>query len=497
MRDYKKGLETGNEQLQKRIEDASRCFDLSEIPYLIRIEKSKQAAIFLKEVIDRVILLDFDKIPDDPNVTRWRLKDTEIVISKVESGDHAGEFLFSKETTFRTEEFYNKVKHLPYLHGSDHGAGYREPWLQSKIPRWAQEQVIGLAKWQWLGLLGAIFLGLVIKLLGETVVILGKKIISSKPESLKYQILASIDKPFGLLLASITWYICAHFLKIKGVAAAVILSLIQIVGSIAVIWASYRLTDILSHLLSKIAARTESDLDDQLVPLVSRSLRVFVIIIGVLATIQNLGFNVMSLIAGLGLGGLAFALAAKDTAANLFGSIMIILDRPFKVGDWIVAGKVEGTVEDIGFRSTRLRTFYSSQISIPNAMLANLSIDNMGRREYRRVVTNLGVTYNTSTTNMKKFVEGIKQIIKEHPNTRKDYFHVVFKDYGSSSLDVMVYFFLSVPDWTEELLQKEVIFMKIYELAEKLGISFAFPSQSLYIESVPEALRIEPKGSVD
>lgn len=484
--DYKKGLKTGDRKLLQRIDDAVRCFDLSEIPYLIRSEKAKQAAIFLKETIDRVIVIDFSKIPDDPETVRWRLKDTEIIIAKMESGDRAGEFLFSKETTFRAEEFYNKVKDLPYLKGSGQGAGYKEPWLQKVIPDWAQDELAGMAKWQWLGLLAAIFLGLFVKVIAESILMMIHRVSKLEDDTVRMQILRCLDKPAGLLLAVFVWYTSIHFLEIKGTPAAIILSGIQIVGSIAVIWGSYRMTDVLSEVLGRLADKTESDLDDQLVPLVSRSLRIFVVIIGVLATIQNLGFNVMSLLAGLGLGGLAFALAAKDTAANVFGSIMIILDRPFKIGDWIKAGSVEGTVEDIGFRSTRIRTFYSSQISIPNASLANLSIDNMGRRDYRRIYTTLGVTYDTTTEQMRKFIGGIKQIIADNEYTRKDYYHVVFKGYGASSLEVMVYFFLSVPDWTEELKQKEKIFLEIFEMAESLGVSFAFPTQTLHIESLPD-----------
>ena len=134
--------------------------------------------------------------------------------------------------------------------------------------------------------------------------------------------------------------------------------------------------------------------------------------LGILIVLQNMGVNVFSLLAGLGLGGLAFALAAKDTAANLFGSIMILTDRPFKIGDWVKMDGVEGTVEEIGFRSTRVRTFYNSLITIPNATIANVQIDNLGVRQYRRTTATLGVTYDTSMEKMNQFVEGIRKIIE-------------------------------------------------------------------------------------
>ena len=228
-------------------------------------------------------------------------------------------------------------------------------------------------------------------------------------------------------------------------------------------------------ILNRSQKKTESTLDDHLAPLITKALRVFVILFGMLLSIQSLGFNVMSLMAGLGLGGLAFALAAKDTAANLFGSIMIILDRPFKVGDWVNSDGVEGTVEEVGFRSTRVRTFYNSLITIPNSNLANAHIDNLGVREFRRTVLNLGITYSTTSKQIETFIQGIKEIILKNNYTRKDYFHVVFNNYGDFSLNIMVYYFLKVPDWGQELLEKQNINLEILKLAENIGVEFAFP----------------------
>jgi MscS family membrane protein len=241
------------------------------------------------------------------------------------------------------------------------------------------------------------------------------------------------------------------------------------------------------------ADKTKVGLDQQLIPIVTKSLRIFVVVFGSLIAFQNLGINVMSLVAGLGLGGLAFALAAKDTAANLFGSVMIFSDSPFRVGDWVKFGGVEGTVEQVGFRSTKVRTFYNSLITVPNAVVASAAVDNMGRRQYRRVYTKLAVTYGTSPDEMEAFLEGIKNIIKANPTTRKDYFHVIFSGYGDSALEVMVYFFLEVPDWGQELIQRQNIYLEILRLAKELKVSFAFPSQSLYVESLP--LEKKPRGS--
>lgn len=152
---------------------------------------------------------------------------------------------------------------------------------------------------------------------------------------------------------------------------------------------------------------------------------------------------------------------------------------------------MEGTVEDIGFRSTRIRTFYDSQLSVPNATTMNASIDNMGRRTYRRVYTKLALRYDTSPERIEAFLQGIKDVIMRNDRTRKDYFHVVLNDFGASSLDLMLYFFLEVPDWTSELLERERLFLDIIRLAERLEISFAFPTQTLEVERFPDLSRIE------
>ncbi|MCB0364604.1 MAG: mechanosensitive ion channel [Bdellovibrionaceae bacterium] len=485
MEDYKQGLETNNDALKDRLNDAIRCLNLSDIPFVLRQERGREAAILLKEVIDRVIVIDYERIPESSEEKRWRLKDTEIVISQVQEGDRVGEFLFSTETVYRAPEFFKKVKTLTYKEGSGQGAGYKEPWDEKLIPSWGKKPFLGLPKWKWLGIFAAILISLIIKVLGEMVFRVGIRLLSQREDSFRYRALVALEKPMGLVLATAFGYIALQVLKFEGVALAFFVTALQILLSLCLIWAAYRFSDVITFTLTRVAEKTDTDLDDHLVPLITRSLRIFVVIVGTLVTIQNLGFNVMSLLAGLGLGGLAFALAAKDTAANLFGSLMILLDRPFKVGDWIVVGKDEGKVEDIGFRSTRIRTFYNSQISVPNSVLVNTNIDNMGRRDARRFKTTIGVTYSTTAEQLEAFLEGIKQILRANPSTRKDNFHVSFSEYGNSSLNILIYCHLLVTEYGEELLERQNILLEIMRLAQKLGIEFAFPTQTLHVETFP------------
>ena len=493
MNDYRKGVKEQNLELQARLEDAVRTLDLGAITPLLRQETGKETVIFLKEVIDRVIVIDLSLVPEEPGKPYWRLKDTEIRIALQTSGEREGEWLFSQDTVVRAAQFFEKVKKLPYKEGSGQGALYKAPWVERNIPAWAKGKTLGLFNWQWAGILLAIFVGLLLKLIAQQIVELFKKVAGGSKQLWDDMIVDAVERPIGLIVATLFWFVAIKTLRFEGVALNVLTIVNQAVFSFALIWLVYRLTNVATHYLQKFTTTTDFPLDDQLVPLINRALRLFVVVFGVLIAIQNMGVNVVSLLAGLGLGGLAFALAARDTAANLFGSIMILWDQPFKAGDWIKAGGAEGTVEEIGFRSTRIRTFYTSVISVPNSVLANAEIDNMGQRLARRLYTVLGVTYDTPPEKLEAFMEGIKNIIKANPWTKKDGFHVVFNNYGGSSLDVMIYCFLETADWAGELIAKNNIYLEILRLAHELEVSFAFPSQSLYLESTPDKPLAEQK----
>ena len=164
--------------------------------------------------------------------------------------------------------------------------------------------------------------------------------------------------------------------------------------------------------------------------------------------------DLWGLVAGIGIGSIAVGFAARDSIENLFGTFTVLLDKPFQVGDWILVGDLEGTVEDVGFRSTRIRTFYNSLISVPNRTFISSNVDNMGQRRYRRIREMLGLTYDTPPEKIEAFCEGVRRIIATHPYTRKDYYHVYFNGFGPSSLDVLLYCFVETPDWSTELREK-------------------------------------------
>lgn len=490
MSNYISGKRKKDPRADSYLQDAVRTLDLSGIPAINQSETARETAILLKEVLDRVIVLDYGKIPGESDEfvsvnSRWRLRGTEIIITRTAEGERKDEWLFSSQTVARVRDFFEKVKHLPYLEGTTSGADYREPWQNELIPlpAWMRGKVLGLVAWQWLGILAAILLGFVIRAvfagLGGAVLKLSRKTKTIWDEKL----VEALISPCALLAATGIWLISLKFLGIRGGALTALNIILQLLLSVSLIWIFYRAVGVLTEYIRIRSNRSESRLDDQIVKLISSSLKTFIVVFGVLLAAQNMGVEIFSVLAGLGIGGLAIAMAAKDTLANFFGSIMIMWDKPFQVGHWVIIGNIEGTVEEIGFRTTRIRTFYNSLISVPNSNIATTGIDNLGLREFRRVKTHIDITYDTPPDKIEVFIEGIKTIIHQHPHTRKDYFHVVFNDFSDSSLRLLLYFFLAVPDWSTELVDRQNIFLDIVRLADELGVSFAFPTRTLHLES--------------
>ena len=235
------------------------------------------------------------------------------------------------------------------------------------------------------------------------------------------------------------------------------------------------------YLLEKAGA-TETRLDDQLIPLVKQTANVFVVLVGALFVLSNLDVDVGALIAGLGIGGLAVALAAQDTIKNLLGGITVLADRPFQVGDWIVVGDVEGTVEKIGFRSMRIRTFKDSLVTVPNGQLTDHVVDNMGVRAYRRYDTTLHLPLNTPPEKVQAFCEGVRALLHSNELVRQDYFFCEFTKIGESALEIMLYCFFGAPDWGKELRAKHILNLDILRLAQGLGIEMAPPASAVRLD---------------
>ena len=230
----------------------------------------------------------------------------------------------------------------------------------------------------------------------------------------------------------------------------------------------------------------KSVLEQHFFPLLRDIAKFVILVLVIVAIVQGWGYSATGILAGLGIGGLAFAFAAKDTIENLFGSVAVIPDRPFEVGDWVKIGDVEGTVEELGFRSTRIRTFDKTLVLVPNKVVTNENIQNFSAMPIRRIKLYVGLSYETSVEQMRDVVAAIRRLLAEHPDIDQDSWVVNFTELNASSLDVLVYCYTRTTVWQEYLDTRQDLLLKIIEICNERSVEIAFPTQTLYHRGVAE-----------
>ena len=263
----------------------------------------------------------------------------------------------------------------------------------------------------------------------------------------------------------------------------IIIMILKILFILNTSWLFIGITNSVSEFLFKRAAKTSSKLDEQLLPIFQQTMSFFIYLMASVYTIQMMGYSISAIITGLGIGGLAVAMAAKDTLANLFGSIMIFIDRPFKMGDWIKINGDEGVVEEIGFRSTRIRTFSKTLISLPNSTIVMSSINNFSKMTKRRIKMTIGLTYDSPAKDIEGVVSDINSYLENSKLVHEEQILVYFTGFGPSSLDIFIYFFTKTTNWAKFLEAQQIINIDIMKIIEERGLSFAFPTQTLHIEN--------------
>ena len=252
-----------------------------------------------------------------------------------------------------------------------------------------------------------------------------------------------------------------------------------------IFWAIIAIAEALRGVFHATTAKFNSDLSQEMGDFILKIVKILLAGLGLAAILQVWGINVTALVASLGLGGLAFALAAKDTASNLFGSFALLADKAIRIGEWIRVGDVEGVVEDIGMRTTKIRSFQKSLITVPNQIIANTPIENFSRRGIRRIKINVGLTYGTTNTQIINIVNEIKEMLLSHAGiSNKDTLLVNFDSFGDSALNIFIYTFTATANWEKYLTIREDVHLKIMHIVEKNGSGFAFPSQSIYVEQM-------------
>ncbi len=416
----------------------------------------------------------------DPALLKQTRGAGSITLVKLDSGA----WKFSAPTVEAIHRLYTRLEHRRVLEDLvDERVDSFALWLRSKMPgSLKRQQLLSLEYWQWLGLLALVLIGVVLDhTIRYTLRLATQRLLTRRRATASHEAITAAVRPLGMFAAGLVWLVLLHLLNLPDQALLVLLTAARLFVILAGTWAAWCITDLIGEVLMRKADQTQTKIDDVLVPLVRKTAKIFIVIFGLIYSASALSIPILPMLTSLGIGGLAFAFAAKDTIENFFGSVAVVLDRPFEVGDWVVIDDVEGTVEEVGFRSTRVRTFYNSEITVPNATLVRATVDNYGRRRYRRVKTHIGIQYDTPPDKIVAFTEGIRELIRTHPYTRKDYFQVWLHEFAGSSLNILLYVFHETPDWATELRERERLFLDIIRLADQLGVQFAFPTQTIHL----------------
>ncbi|MBT3279077.1 MAG: mechanosensitive ion channel family protein [Phycisphaerales bacterium] len=297
----------------------------------------------------------------------------------------------------------------------------------------------------------------------------------------------SVSKPMRLLTMGISFWGAKFWIDtINTAPGSFYLQSAQLLIALAVVWALYRAVNLVSYLMNHLALQTDTKLDDQLVPIVRKLLRTLVVIFGVWFIAENIYVcDLSAIIAGLGIGGLAFAFAAKDMLSNLFGSVTIFADRPFKLGDRVTMGGYTGDVIDVGFRTTRIRTLEGHVITLPNGVIANAPIENVSSRPSIKRVLDIGVTYDTTPEKMEQALAILRKML----DARRESFHednadgvAVFTDFADSAMIFKLIYWFVPCDWDAYLAFNHEFNMELLRRFNEAGIEFAYPTQTLYLK---------------
>ncbi len=456
-----------------------------------------RTAIRLKKILDgKGLFIDFNTIPNNPNFkdstlvakpnkyVPFPVRMPTIYVEKVQ-----GNWYYSIETIQNVDRLYEEVY----------------PWyiekLQNLLPQFDNKKILGIEYWQLLAL-GLLFA------LSYLVFLFVKRIAFFILLKIQYSIihvknigintvLKKLAHPISLLMALLLIDLVFPSLQFSLAINKWVFLSINIAETVFWIYIFLKLVDVTMKIYGEFTERTHNKLDDQLVPILRNLLTGLVLFLGGLKMLTLFGVNPTTVIAGVSIGGLALALASQDTVRNLIGTIMIFLDKPFHIGDWIEASEVVGTVEEVGFRSTRVRAADTSIFQIPNSKLAEIVINNKGLRLYRRYNTNLGIRYDTPPILIDAFVKGVRELVIAHPETRSESYNVEFNGFGDSALLIMVNVYFKSLEWGTEQSSKHRLHMAIVKLAKSLGVEFAFPSTTVQIEQFPEKKSIDMRYNIN
>ena len=469
---------------------ASRCLDTRGAPERLQQNVATEGTLLLKEILDRIELPYYSEIldrehidkannaDDDDLPIRWRIPDTEIEIIEIKEGKHFGEFLFSHDTVSRLSEFYHKVEHLPYKPGSTVGfyqfysstPGNLLPpkWFQW-LPKYSRTVYLDQTLWQWVSL--SIVMLLTFLCVTFLFIFNWKKI---QEFSSLYQSLAILPAPlFSLIIFDVTSHFISDQINVTGSVLLITVTLFQFCFWNMVSFLAFCLINAIAegivHHNTANKRRVDTNLIRVFIRLISFGLGGLILLYGV----QQLGINLLPLIAGLGVGGLAIALGAQSTLENMIAGLALFFDRPVTVGDLCVFGEQEGIVQSIGLRSIRLRGVDGTWISMPNSAFCQLELINKSRCDKILFKQKIHLSYETSSEQLQFALIKFRGMLMEHPMVLELPFYVRCVEYSDFAIDIEFFAYIGTANQQKFLFIQEELLLKIKDIVEEVGTTFA------------------------
>ena len=447
-------------------------------------------AVQLKSILDdKAIQIDIMQVPDDHNYIDPKYKFHRYQLTqdlpKVYLVKVKGQWRYSEATAQYVKSFYQQ----------NYALGKQR--LLKLLPAFTKRKIIfNLYLWQVI----AILIGLLFVVSAYQVLVsLSKQMLRRFATKGKdsYDQIDALAGPLSVMLLILLFRLIIFHLALPLPVYNTLFEYIRSLLNFIIMILCYRLVEVAAAYMHQKTIEKKIDFNLVLLPMAKVTLRVLIVIVGLLFTLQSLRFDIKGLLTGVGIGGLGFALASQDTIKNFFGSLVILTDKPFDVGDFIVSGNIDGKVEEIGFRSTRIRTSQGSTIYVPNGKLSDSHINNHGLRQYKGFTTSIAIAYNTPLVVIETFIEGLQKLAAHHPSTREGKYFVALYDIQASVLAIKFEVKFNVTDYATELQSRHELLSGIIKLAESLSIPLSFPTQTLHMETFPEKKPAIPQYTTD
>jgi len=465
-----------------------KYMDLSAIPDASKIQTVWRLSCQLKEILDRLPMPLEKEIPDEATANRehindWRIPGTSLVISRITTGPNAGKFLFNAETVANIPKYYAAVKDMPYLEGGTpelYNYTFHKPtgiamflrhlvpvrWFMS-LPDWTQILIADQPIWRWCAI--------VITLASFAAAFQLSRYMAHRKSRENRR-----DRDFWDLLPAIVivaltpayTYLFSEVLRISGVVYNGFNVFFWGVFFLTLTWLVWKSGQLIAEAIIISNEINAVSIDSQIIRLGFRLVSLILSLALMTEGANRLGLPAYSILTGLGIGGLAVALAAQHTLANLLGSLIIMFEKPFRVGHWIKAGKVEGIVEDVGFRSTLIRTLQNSLVSVPSSDLVNQSIENMTTRKFRLARRQVFLSLKTPISKVEGLIEQLRAIIREGWDDERTPPEVLLKSISAKGYEIMFDFRVRAPNEAVEFKEQQRILLAMAQWAEHEDIHF-------------------------